>query len=274
MTSIDDVFVSPQWLNDRIGQSDIRIVDGSWYMPASKRDPRNEFENAHIASAVFFDQDSIVDPTGNFPHTLPSAEIFAAAVGKLGIDINDDIVIYETGSLFAAPRVWWLFHIMGAKRVRILKGGLAAWQSAGYTLENSAPIPIVAVFDAQLDAQKVVMINELVLLCKAGGTLIVDARANDRFLGTVAEPRAGVRSGSIPGSVNVPFGTLIEDGELKPLEVIREVFEAQGIMQGKSIITTCGSGVTAAVLFLALSLLGYETVRLYDGSWTEWGTLT
>lgn len=274
MTSIEDVFVTPEWLNTKLGSPKLRVIDGSWYMPALNRNTQSEFQAEHIPSAVFFDQDKIVDPTGIFPHTVPSAAVFAQAVGELGIQIDDEIVIYETGSLFSAPRIWWMFHIMGAKNIRILKGGLPAWKQAGFATETGAAHPEPVKFNATLDADKLVTIDELVLLCKAGDVQIADARSAARFTGSVAEPRAGVRSGSIPSSVNVPFDSLVEDGAFKSLAAIKEIFAAQDIKGEKPIITTCGSGVTAAVLFLALTLLGYQNIRLYDGSWTEWGSLT
>lgn len=270
----DEIFVTPQWVKDRQSDKKLKIVDGSWYMPAVKRNCAKEFEDVHIPGAVFFDQDKVVDPAGEFPHTVPSPEVFAEAVGKLGISADDEIVIYETGDLFAAPRVWWLFHIMGAKKLHILRGGIAAWQAERFVTE-SGPTKIEPVeFIPDYAPEKVVFIEEMVLIAKHKTAHIVDARSAERFTGAVPEPRLHVRSGSIPGSGNVPFGSLVEDGAFKPLPVMKVIFEAQGIKNDKPVVTTCGSGVTASVLFLALNLLGYDNVRLYDGSWTEWGTVT
>ncbi|WOC16628.1 3-mercaptopyruvate sulfurtransferase [Pseudochrobactrum sp. MP213Fo] len=270
----EEIFVTPQWLKENLSQTNLKIVDGSWYMPAAKRNCGEEFEKVHIPGAVFFDQDKIVDPVSAFPHAVPSPDVFAKAVGKLGIAVDDEIVIYETGDLFAAPRVWWLFHIMGVKKLHILRGGISAWQAARFATESGAALPEPVVFKPAYAAEKVVFIEEMVLIAKHKAAHIVDARSAERFTGAVPEPRSNVRSGSIPGSGNVPFGSLVADGAFKPLEMMQVIFEAQGIKKGKPVVTTCGSGVTAAVLFLALNLLGYENVRLYDGSWTEWGTVT
>lgn len=269
-----NIFKDPQWLEQRLSQDNLRIVDGSWYMPAAQRNVQSEFEQAHIPGAVFFDQDKIVDPLASFPHTVPSPEVFAEAVGKLGIRADDEIVIYETGDFFAAPRIWWLFHIMGAKNLHILQGGLTAWRQAGFAVETGLPTPDPVEFITDYQAGKVVFIEEMVLLAKNKSAHIVDARSAERFSGSVAEPRPGVRSGSIPGSVNVPFNTLLDQGAFKPLEEVAAIFAEQGVAKNKPVVTTCGSGVTAAVLFLALELLGYDQVRLYDGSWTEWGSVT
>lgn len=270
----EEIFVSPQWVRDHQQKGGLKIVDGSWYMPAAKRDCAREFEQVHIPGAVFFDQDKIVDPDSTLPHTVPSPQIFAEAVGKLGINIDDEIVIYETGDLFAAPRVWWLFHIMGAKKLHILRGGISAWQAERFETESGAVHPQAVDFNPVYAPEKVVFIEEMVLIAKHAKAHIADARSAERFTGAVPEPRADVRSGSIPGSVNMPFGSLVEGGAFKPLPTLKVLFEAQGVHNDRPVVTTCGSGVTAAVLFLALNLLGYDNVRLYDGSWTEWGTVT
>lgn len=270
----EEIFVSPQWVKDRQKSGGLKIVDGSWYMPATKRICGEEFEQVHIPGAVFFDQDKIVDPSSSFPHTVPSPEVFADAVGKLGISVDDEIVIYETGDLFAAPRVWWLFHIMGVQKLHILRGGIAAWQAERFETESGKVVPEPVAFKPVYAGEKVVFIEEMVLIAKHAKAHITDARSAERFTGAVPEPRANVRSGSIPGSVNVPYGSLVEDGAFKALDTMKVIFEAQGVKKDKPVVTTCGSGVTAAVLFLALNLLGYENVRLYDGSWTEWGTVT
>ncbi|WP_439271316.1 3-mercaptopyruvate sulfurtransferase [Pseudochrobactrum sp. HB0163] len=270
----EDIFVTPQWVKERQGQSGLKIIDGSWYMPAAKRNCAEEFEKVHIPGAVFFDQDEIVDPASSLPHTVPSPEVFAAAVGKLGIKVDDEIVIYETGDLFAAPRVWWLFYIMGARKLHILRGGIAAWQAERFATQSGKATPQPVEFKPSYAPENIVFIEEMVLLAKHRQAHIVDARSAERFTGAVPEPRANVRSGSIPGSVNVPYGSLVEEGAFKPLETMQVIFEAQGVLKDKPVVTSCGSGVTAAVLFLALKLIGYENVRLYDGSWTEWGSVT
>ena len=270
----EEIFVSPQWIRDHQNKAELKIVDGSWYMPAAKRDCGLEFEKVHIPGAVFFDQDKIVDPASSLPHTVPSPEVFAEAVGKLGISVDDEIVIYETGDLFAAPRVWWLFHIMGVKNLHILRGGISAWQAERFETESGKATPEAVEFKPVYAGDKVVFIEEMVLIAKHKKAHIADARSAERFTGSVPEPRANVRSGSIPGSVNMPFGSLVEDGAFKSLQTMKVLFEAQGVKNDKPVVTTCGSGVTAAVLFLALNLLGYNNVRLYDGSWTEWGSVT
>lgn len=270
----DEIFVTPQWLNSRLANASVKIVDGSWHMPATKRNCLQEFEQVHIPSAVFFDQDKIVDPESVFPHTVPSPVIFADAVGKLGISADDEIVIYESGDLFSAPRIWWLFHIMGVKKLHILRGGLSAWKDEGLVVESGVATPQTVKFKPVYAPVKTVFIEEMVLIAKHNKAHIADARSAERFSGSVPEPRKGVRSGSIPGSVNVPFGSLIENGVLKSIEELQAIFEAQGVHKDKPVVTTCGSGVTAAVLFLALEIIGYKNIRLYDGSWTEWGTVT
>ncbi|MDM7852891.1 3-mercaptopyruvate sulfurtransferase [Pseudochrobactrum kiredjianiae] len=270
----EEIFVSPQWVKDRQKSAGLKIVDGSWYMPATKRNCAEEFEQVHIPGAVFFDQDKIVDPSSSFPHTVPSPVVFADAAGKLGISTDDEIVIYETGDLFAAPRVWWLFHIMGVQKLHILRGGIAAWQAERFETEAGKAAPLAVEFKPYYAADKVVFIEEMVLIAKHAKAHIVDARSAERFTGAVPEPRANVRSGSIPSSKNMPFGSLVENGGFKSLETMKLLFESQGVKKDKPVVTTCGSGVTAAVLFLALNMLNYENVRLYDGSWTEWGTVT
>lgn len=270
----EEIFVSSQWVKTHQAATNLKIVDASWYMPAAKRNCSQEFEKVHIPDAVFFDQDKIVDPSSSFPHTVPSPEVFAKAIGKLGIHVDDEILIYETGDLFAAPRVWWLFHIMGVKKLHILRGGISAWQAERFETESGTVTPVRVEFKPVYAPEKVVFIEEMVLIAKHHKAYITDARSAERFTGAVPEPRANVRSGSIPGSVNLPFGSLVEDGAFKSLEMMRVLFEAQGVKKDKPVVTTCGSGVTAAVLFLALKLLGYDDVRLYDGSWTEWGTVT
>lgn len=270
----ENIFVTPQWVHSRLDQNNMKLVDGSWYMPALKRNCALEFDKTHIPGAVFFDQDTIVDLRSAFPHTVPSPEIFSQAAGKLGISVEDDIVIYETGDLFAAPRVWWLFHIMGAKNLYILRGGLPAWQAEGLATSSGTVVPTAVPFNAEYSSDKVVFIEEMVLLAKHKSVHIADARSSERFNGAAPEPRKGVRSGSIPGSVNIPFNSLIENGALKSLEAMQTIFAEQCVDRERPVVTTCGSGVTAAVLFLALELLGYKNIRLYDGSWTEWGTVT
>lgn len=264
--------ISPEQLAESLGRPGVAVVDGSWYLPAQKRFARAEYEAGHIPGAVFFDQDAVVDPSSSLPHALPPAPVFAEAAGRMGIAETDTIVVYDGLGLFSAPRVWWLFRVFGAKDVRLLDGGFPAWQDAGLPVETGTPSPAPAGFAAQLDTEAVASLDEMKIWVETGGRRIADARPADRFAGEAPEPRVGVRAGHMPGAASVPIGLVTENGRLKPPEALRETFAAAGVDPDAPMVTSCGSGVTAAVLNLALASLGNHDVKLYDGSWTEWGS--
>jgi thiosulfate/3-mercaptopyruvate sulfurtransferase len=266
--------VTPQWLAGKLGQSDVRVVDGSFYLPAMKRDPATEYAAAHIPGAVRFDVDEISDKSSPLPHMLPSPDEFAAAVGKLGIADTDTIVVYDGAGLFAAPRVWWTFRLFGAKNVFILEGGLPRWKAEGFPLEAGGVNPSPKKFTATEPAKIVATLDNVRAAVADGSRQVVDARPADRFRGDAPEPRQGVRSGHIPGSFNVPSSAMQENGRLASPDKLKAAFAAGGVDIDRPIITSCGSGVSAAITWLALDSLGRTPAALYDGSWSEWGSRT
>jgi thiosulfate/3-mercaptopyruvate sulfurtransferase len=264
-------FVSPAWLAGHLADPDVVVVDASWHLPTQNRDAAAEYRAAHIPGAVFFDIDGIADHTIPLPHMLPTPADFAAAVGALGIDERQKIVVYDSVGLSSAPRAWWTFKVMGAADVVLLEGGLPAWRSEGRPVEEDpvrrAPRTFVPRFDS--DAVKDLAAIRANLQTKA--FQIVDARPAGRFFGEAPEPRPGIRGGHIPGSFSVPSGDLVADGRLKDDAALRAAFASGGVDLESPIVTSCGSGVTAATLWLALDVLGIDRKALYDGSWTEWG---
>ncbi len=270
----EDIFVTSDWLAERLDTPGISIVDGSWYLPAQGRDARAEYDSAHIPGAVFFDQDLIVDPDSDLPHTLPSPDEFAQHAGSMGIAADDLIVVYDGPGLFSAPRVWWMFRIMGARDVRLLEGGLDGWNREGRptTAEPTKTAPNF--FRTEFDAERVANLADMRGIVAAASAQVVDARPAARFAGLEPEPRPGVRAGHMPGAANVPALSLVRDGRLLPGDELRAAFQNAGADLSRPIVTSCGSGVTAAVLTLALETLGHTDNRLYDGSWTEWASQT
>ena len=264
--------VSTQWLADRLGRPGLAIVDGSWHLPSANRNGHAEYLAAHIPGAVFFDIDLIADQASGLPHMLPSPQAFAQAVGALGIRESDDIVVYDGAGLFSAPRVWWTFRVFGARRVFLLDGGFPAWQREGRPVEageaTKSPVPFAAI----LDGSAVKSAAEVAAALQEGSAVVVDARPADRFRGEAPEPRPGVRSGHMPGSRNLPFPAVVEDGRLASPEKIKAALAAAGVDTAKPLITSCGSGVSAAILALALDSVGTPITGLYDGSWAEWGS--
>jgi thiosulfate/3-mercaptopyruvate sulfurtransferase len=247
--------VDAEWLQQRLGEPGLTVIDASWYLPDQKRDARAEYEAAHIPGAVFFDHDAVSDPNSDLPHTLSSPQHFARFVGTLGISADDTIVIYDGPGFFSAPRAWWMFRIMGVYQVYVLDGGFDRWKTDGRPVTSDVTRIAPCIFHAEFDEKQVVGLS-------------------GRFSGTDPEPRAGIRSGHMPGARNVPYSALSRDGELLPAPELRKLFEDAGIDLERPVVTSCGSGVTAAVLILALETLGHSDNRLYDGSWTEWGGLT
>ncbi|RFC64357.1 3-mercaptopyruvate sulfurtransferase [Fulvimarina endophytica] len=264
--------ISPADLSDALGRDGLSIVDASWYLPAQGRSARAEYEAGHVPGAVFFDQDEIVEPGSPLPHTLPSPELFAAKVGALGIAATDTIVVYDGMGLFSAPRVWWMMRVFGARDVRVLDGGLPAWTAEGRPLETGTQAVGTAIFRPDFDASAVAGLGDMRGFVSGGGRQIVDVRPAERFAGTVAEPRAGVRAGHMPGSANLPFADLQENGRLKSADALRARMSEAGIDPDGPAVTSCGSGVTAAILNLAFETIGNRDVKLYDGSWSEWGS--
>jgi len=266
--------VETDWLEGRLGDDNLRLVDGSWYLPAMDRDAAAEFAAAHIPGAVYFDIDTISDSRTPLPHMLPSPEDFAASVEALGISDTDLIVVYDGAGLFSAARVWWMFRAMGAANVAVLNGGLKAWRAENRTLETPITQPPPGNFAAQLQLGWVTDLEAVTASSRGASVAIVDARPAPRFQGAAPEPRAGLRSGHIPGSCNMPIDIFLQnDGRLKPPDDLRAAFTAAGVDLARPVITTCGSGVTAAIPFLALAVLGKSDAALYDGAWAEWGGL-
>lgn len=274
MLTYNDVVIDAQTFDKEYAHQDMVFVDVSWHMPAANRDAHAEFLHKHIPGAVFFDQDKIADLESPFGHTFPPVSEFAEKVGQLGISSDHEIIVYEQDELFSAPRAWWLFKTMGAKNVRILNGGLAAWFAAGHSTESGFSTRPPARFIADAKEQDVVRMEEMLAHVRERTCVIIDARAAERFEGIAPEPRPNVRSGAIPGALNLPFQRLCENGRLKPVDQLKQEIDPLGLNPAQTIVTMCGSGMTAATLLIALRLVGFHDVRLYDGSWTEWGTYT
>jgi thiosulfate/3-mercaptopyruvate sulfurtransferase len=263
--------VGNDWLAARLGQSDVVVVDGSFYLPAMKRDPAAEYLAGHIPGAVRFDIDEIADKSIPLPHMLPSPEQFAQAVGRLGISDRNTIVVYDGAGLFSSPRVWWTFRLFGAQNVFILDGGLPRWKAEGRPLESGSAKREPRSFTARAPEAIVAALKDVQSALAGNSAQVVDARPTDRFRGEAPEPRPGVRSGHIPGSLNVPSSNVIENGTLKSAAAIEAEFDAGGVDLEQPVITSCGSGVSAAILWLALDAIGRPPKALYDGSWSEWG---
>jgi thiosulfate/3-mercaptopyruvate sulfurtransferase len=266
-------FVTTDWLAAHLDDPTVAIVDASWHLPTTGRNARAEFLEAHIPGAVFFDIDAIADTKTSLPHMLPLPERFGDLIGALGISEKHCIVIYENGSTYAAPRVWWTFRIMGAPEVRILEGGLPRWHSEGHSIaQGGETFRPPAVFRASLDEHAVSGIEAVRRHLETGSAQVIDVRPAARFRGEAPEPRQGVRSGHMPGSVNLPYANLIANGSMRPPEEIAREFAAAGIDPDRPIVSSCGSGVTAAILTLAAEMIGARELSLYDGSWAEWGS--
>ena len=267
-----DPVVSTEYLADRLGAPDLCVVDATWYMPAENRSGREEHLSARIPGAVFFDIDEIADKTVDLPHMLPTVEAFAKAAGALGLSPDKEVVVYDAHGLFSAPRVWWTLRAMGFPKVRVLDGGLPRWIAEGHPVESGPTAPTAVDCPACLDAALVRAIDDMQQVIDAGSAQIVDARPAARFRAEAPEPRAGLRGGHMPGACNLPWNAVVgADGGLKSADDLRAAFAEAGVDLETPIVTTCGSGVSAAVLALALARLGLDRTPIYDGSWTEWG---
>ncbi|MEM8988153.1 MAG: 3-mercaptopyruvate sulfurtransferase [Pseudomonadota bacterium] len=263
--------VSPAELKHAASRSDVKILDASWHMPQVGRDARAEFEAAHIPGAVFFDIDAVSDLKTDLPHMLPPPDMFAEAAGAMGVSNGDAVVVYDSVGLFSAARGWWTFRAMGHDRVAVLDGGLPAWRNAGGAVETGPAVPASATYASAPNVSLVKTAAEVLDALDASGHIVLDARSEDRFYGRAPEPRAHLKSGHMPGARNLPFNTLVADGRLRAPAALKAAFDAAGVKDGDTVITSCGSGVTAAVLSLALTVLGRDGHALYDGSWSEWG---
>ena len=268
---MDNPFVSTQWLAEHLADPDVVVLDGSWHMPSANRNPEAEYLAGHIPGAVFFDIDAVADKATDLPHMLPSPDDFAGMVGALGIAEDMTIIVYDEIGLFTAPRVWWTFKTMGAQDVRLLEGGAPKWRAEQRALEAGPVSRSPRTFRASFQPNRLADFTTVLERSRDGAVQIVDARAAERFAGTAPEPRAGLRSGHIPNSLNVPVGLLTEGGKLRPLDELKSLFLERNVDVGRPIITSCGSGITASTLALALELAGAGQVAVYDGSWTEWG---
>ena len=272
MSDDPKTLVSTNWLADHLDDPDLRILDASWYLPAMKRDGRAEYEERHIPGARFFDIDEISDHRSALPHMVPPVEKFMSRMRAMGVGDGHQVVVYDCAGLFSAARVWWLFRLMGKFDIAVLDGGLPKWLAEGWPVDAEPPVIRDRHMIVEFQHDMVKDVTQVAAASKLADREIVDARAPGRFRGEEPEPREGMRSGRIPGSKNVFFKTLLEDdGTMKPVPLLKKAFEVAGVDLAKPVITTCGSGVTAAVLSLALERIGHRDHALYDGSWSEWG---
>ncbi len=268
-----EALVSTAWLEAHLAAPDVRVVDGSWYLPAMKRDARAEFAAAHVPGAVYFDIDEIADTSSSLPHMLPSPEKFSSRVRKLGLGDGSRIVVYDGLGLFSAARVWWMFRVFGHNDVAVLDGGLPKWKREKRPLESGASAPRDRHFTARINSLLVRDLNQVQRNLASGREQVLDARSPGRFKGTEPEPRPGLRAGHIPGAKNLPWNEILDpaDGTVLPAPALAEKFRAAEIDPAKPVIASCGSGVSACTLALGLHLLGAKQVAIYDGSWSEWG---
>lgn len=272
--AMDDpkTLVSTEWLAAHLQDPDLRILDATWFMPDDERDARKGYDAAHIPGARFFDIDEISDTRSPLPHMAPPVEKFISRMRAMGVGDGHQVVVYDQVGVFSAPRVWWLFRLMGKSDIAVLDGGLPKWIAEGREIEDLPPVMRDRHITVQRQASLVKDVTQVAHAAKLGDQEIVDARAHDRFTGATPEPRPGLRSGHIPGSKNLPWQTVIAaDGRLKSPEELRALFAAAQVDTTKPVICTCGSGVSASILALALERIGHRDWSVYDGSWSEWG---
>ncbi|OSL33682.1 3-mercaptopyruvate sulfurtransferase [Escherichia albertii B156] len=268
-------FVGADWLAEHIDDPEIQIIDARMAPPGQEdRNVAQEYLHGHIPGAVFFDIEALSDQTSPLPHMLPRPETFAVAMRELGVNQDKHLIVYDEGNLFSAPRAWWMLRTFGVERVSILGGGLAGWQRDDLLLEEGPVELQEGEFNATFTPEAVVKVTDVLLASHEKTAQIIDARPAARFNAEIDEPRAGLRRGHIPGALNVPWTELVREGELKTTDELDAIFFSRGVSYDKPIIVSCGSGVTAAVVLLALATLDVPNVKLYDGAWSEWGART
>ncbi|XP_072956342.1 thiosulfate/3-mercaptopyruvate sulfurtransferase 2-like [Typha angustifolia] len=292
----NDPVVSADWLHANLKEPDVKVLDSSWYMPNEQRNPLQEYQVAHIPGALFFDVDGISDRTSDLPHMLPSEEAFSAAASALGIYNKDGVIVYDGKGIFSAARVWWMFRVFGHEKVWVLDGGLPQWRASGYDVESSASSDAIlkasaareaiekvyqgqpvapSTFEAKLQPHLLWTLEKVKENIDLQTHQHIDARSKSRFDGAVPEPRKGIRSGHVPGSKCIPFAQVLDNSQmLLPASALRKQFEREGISLDRPVVASCGTGVTACILALGLHRLGMSDVAIYDGSWTEWGSLS
>lgn len=268
------IFVTQDWLAEHRHDAGVQIIDARMLPPGQEltRDIHAEYLAGHLPCAPFFDIEALSDHSSPYPHMMPRPETFAVAMRELGISDDKHLVVYDDGSLFSAPRAWWMLRHFGVSEVSILAGGLAGWKNQGLPLEQGETALPQSGFDARPQPDQIRTLNDVLLVSHEGGAQIIDARAAPRFNAEVDEPRPGLHRGHIPRSLNLPWNTLVHDGQLKDNAKLEAAFRAAGVDFQQPIIATCGSGVTAVVLLAALTAIGYQDISLYDGSWGEWGS--
>ncbi|MDD8024283.1 MAG: 3-mercaptopyruvate sulfurtransferase [Paracoccaceae bacterium] len=272
--AMDDpkTLVSTDWLEAHLKDPDLRVLDGSWFLPTMNRDARAGYAAAHIPGARFFDIDEISDSRSDLPHMAPPVEKFVSRMRAMGVGDGHQVVVYDQMGVFSSPRVWWTFRLMGKMDIAVLDGGLPKWIAEGRETEDMPPMVRDRHITVQRQAGLIKDVTQVAHASKLGDHEIIDARARGRFIGVDPEPRPGLRQGHIPGSKNVPWDALLNgDGTMKSPDALREVFAAAGVNTQKPAICTCGSGVSSAVIDLALELIGHRDHAIYDGSWSEWG---